>query len=49
MPIPIPIIVKRTEGTVRDIKTGEVFKTTKGAPHIILNLVTATISSKEVS
>jgi H+-transporting ATPase len=31
--------VKRTEGTVKDLKTGEVFKTSKGAPHIILRLL----------
>ena len=30
---------KRTEGTVKEIATGRVFKTTKGAPHIILRLV----------
>lgn len=31
--------VKRTEGTVKDLRTGEVFKTSKGAPHIILGLL----------
>ena len=30
--------VKRTEGTIKDT-TGKVFKTTKGAPHIILKLL----------
>jgi hypothetical protein len=30
--------VKRTEGTIR-LPSGEVFKTTKGAPHIILGLI----------
>lgn len=29
----------RTEGTVKDWVTGAVFKTTKGAPHVILKLV----------
>ena len=31
--------IKRTEGTVRNVKTGETFKTTKGAPHIIMSLL----------
>lgn len=31
--------VKRTEGTVRNETTGELFKTSKGAPHIILGLL----------
>lgn len=31
--------VKRTEGTVKDTRSGEIFKTTKGAPHIILGLL----------
>jgi H+-transporting ATPase len=30
---------KRTQGTVRNTKTGAMFKTTKGAPHIILRLL----------
>jgi hypothetical protein len=29
----------RTEGTVTDRVTGVTFKTTKGAPHVILKLV----------
>jgi H+-transporting ATPase len=37
--MPFDPVVKRTEGTVRDTKTGEVFKTTKGAPHVLLKLV----------
>jgi H+-transporting ATPase len=37
--MPFDPVVKRTEGTVRDTLTGEVFKTTKGAPHVILALV----------
>ena len=36
--MPFDPIVKRTEGTVRDKKTGKVFKTTKGAPHVLLKL-----------
>ena len=34
--------IKRTEGTVRNVKTGETFKTTKGAPHIIMSLLEKT-------
>jgi H+-transporting ATPase len=37
--VPFDPIVKRTEGTVRDNNTGKVFKTTKGAPHVILKLI----------
>jgi H+-transporting ATPase len=37
--LPFDPTVKRTEGTVRNMKTGEEFKTTKGAPHIILKLL----------
>jgi hypothetical protein len=33
------VLFDRTEGTVRDKVTGAVFKTTKGAPHVILKLV----------
>lgn len=45
--MPFDPIVKRTEGTVRDLKTGEVFKTTKGAPHVILHLVTSCLKEKK--
>jgi H+-transporting ATPase len=31
--------IKRTEGTCRNTKTGEVYKCSKGAPHIILGLL----------
>lgn len=31
--------IKRTEGTVKNTKTSETFKTTKGAPHIIMGLL----------
>ena len=37
--MPFDPMVKRTEGTVRDNRSGEEFKTTKGAPHVILNLL----------
>jgi H+-transporting ATPase len=37
--LPFDPTIKRTEGTVRNTKTGEEFKTTKGAPHILLNLM----------
>jgi H+-transporting ATPase len=37
--MPFDPTVKRTEGTIRDKQTGQIFKTTKGAPHIILKLV----------
>lgn len=36
--MPFDPIVKRTEGTLRDKKTGKTFKTTKGAPHVLLKL-----------
>ena len=37
--LPFDPTTKRTEGTVRDTRTGEEFKTSKGAPHIILGLL----------
>ena len=37
--MPFDPIVKRTEGTVRDKRTGQVYKTTKGAPHVLVKLV----------
>jgi H+-transporting ATPase len=37
--LPFDPAVKRTESTVRDTASGAVFKTTKGAPHIIAALV----------
>lgn len=37
--MPFDPIVKRTEGTVRDKKSGKTFKTTKGAPHVLLKLI----------
>lgn len=37
--MPFDPVVKRTEGTVREKSTGKIFKTSKGAPNIICNLV----------
>ena len=37
--MPFDPIVKRTEGTVKEIATGKVFKCTKGAPHVLLKLL----------
>lgn len=37
--MPFDPVIKRTEGTLRDKVTGTIFKTTKGAPHVILKLV----------
>jgi H+-transporting ATPase len=37
--MPFDPVVKRTEGTLRDKHTGSIFKTTKGAPHVLLKLV----------
>lgn len=37
--MPFDPIVKRTEGTVREKATGKTFKTTKGAPHVLMKLV----------
>jgi H+-transporting ATPase len=39
--MPFDPIIKRTEGTVRELATGKMYKTTKGAPHVILKLVLA--------
>merc|ERR1711871_632364 len=36
--MPFDPTVKRTEGTVKVKKTGEIFKVTKGAPHILMAL-----------
>lgn len=36
--IPFDPIAKRTEGSITDTLTGEKFKTTKGAPHVIIQL-----------
>lgn len=39
--LPFDPTIKRTEGTLQHKMTGAKFKTTKGAPHIILNLLNA--------
>eukprot|EP01040_Poterioochromonas_malhamensis_P015735 gene15735-17668_t len=36
--MPFDPVVKRTEGTIRDKKTGKTYKVTKGAPHVLLKL-----------
>ena len=36
--LPFDPVVKRTEGTIKDNKTGESFKVSKGAPHVLLHL-----------
>mmetsp|Transcript_5866 Transcript_5866/g.9658 ORF Transcript_5866/g.9658 Transcript_5866/m.9658 type:complete len:582 (-) Transcript_5866:292-2037(-) len=36
--MPFDPIVKRTEGTIREKSTGKTFKTTKGAPHVLMQL-----------
>jgi H+-transporting ATPase len=38
---PFDPLIKRTEGTIKDTRTGVEFKTTKGAPHVILGLLDA--------
>jgi H+-transporting ATPase len=42
--MPFDPIVKRTEGTVREKETGKAYKTTKGAPHVILGVVQGTMA-----
>ena len=37
--MPFDPVMKRTEGTVRNKETGETFKCSKGAPHVIMKLV----------
>lgn len=44
--IPFDPVLKRTEGTVKDQKTGAIFKVTKGAPHVIIALCTNTEEEK---
>lgn len=36
--MPFDPMMKRTEGSVRDLVTGDSYKTTKGAPHVIMKL-----------
>ena len=37
--LPFDPQIKRTEGTVKDKTTGQVYKTSKGAPHVLLKLL----------
>jgi H+-transporting ATPase len=46
--LPFDPQIKRTEGTVRDTRTGEEFKTSKGAPHIMLGLLDPSAENLEV-
>jgi H+-transporting ATPase len=46
--LPFDPQIKRTEGTVRDTRTGDEFKTSKGAPHIILGLLDPSADNVEV-
>eukprot|EP00475_Leptophrys_vorax_P025003 TRINITY_DN3479_c0_g4_i2.p1 TRINITY_DN3479_c0_g4~~TRINITY_DN3479_c0_g4_i2.p1 ORF type:complete len:974 (+),score=326.01 TRINITY_DN3479_c0_g4_i2:186-3107(+) len=46
--MPFDPTVKRTEGTIRDLTTGEVFKTTKGAPHVLMKLIGHTQENEEI-
>eukprot|EP01036_Dinobryon_divergens_P031907 gene31907-41398_t len=39
--MPFDPVVKRTESTIRDRVTGQIYKTTKGAPHVIIRLIAA--------
>lgn len=43
--LPFDPQIKRTEGTVKHVTTGVEFKTSKGAPHIILNLLPPSASA----
>ena len=36
--VPFDPVMKRTEGSIRDLVTGDQYKTTKGAPHVIMQL-----------
>jgi H+-transporting ATPase len=40
--MPFDAIVKRTEGTIREKLTGKQYKITKGAPHVIIKLISET-------
>jgi H+-transporting ATPase len=46
--MPFDPVVKRTEGTIKDKKTGLTFKTTKGAPHVLLKLTKDEAVMKQV-
>eukprot|EP01038_Epipyxis_sp_PR26KG_P014289 gene14289-19169_t len=47
--MPFDPIVKRTEGTIKDNDTGTTYKTTKGAPHVILKLVLEGLTEDDIS
>ena len=47
--MPFDPIVKRTEGTIREKATGLTYKTSKGAPHVILHLVNGSKPNKAVA
>jgi H+-transporting ATPase len=47
--MPFDPIVKRTEGTVKEIATGKTYKTTKGAPHVILKLVISNSTNEKAN
>lgn len=46
--MPFDPSIKRTEGRVKDTRTGEIFVTTKGAPHVILSLLEDNEKNAEV-
>ena len=46
--LPFDPTIKRTEGTIKDTRTGKTFKATKGAPHILLRLLPHTEASLKV-
>jgi H+-transporting ATPase len=45
--MPFDPTVKRTEGTIRDLVTGQDYKTTKGAPHVIMMLSNNEVVNKK--
>ena len=47
--IPFDPIVKRTESTIRDKNSGLIFKSSKGAPHVIINLINSNSSNSNSS
>jgi H+-transporting ATPase len=46
--VPFDPVIKRTESTIRNNVTNEQYKTSKGAPHIILDLVPKTEASIQI-
>ena len=47
--MPFDPIVKRTQGTLTIVESGKTFKTTKGAPHVLLQLVMADMDDEEAA